>query len=57
MMQSKFLPYQRPYLSIDRLDWEGLICLSETVTVDELYNRNIPASGETTPSETMYFEF
>lgn len=57
MNKSKFLTYQSPCISEEGLDLEGIVCLSATVTVDEVNNRNIPASGETMPSEPMYFEF
>ena len=53
------LKYLRPGTNAVKMDLEGVICDSMRfiVTVDELDNKNIPASGQTAPSETLYFEF
>lgn len=53
------LKYQAPLTRTVLTELEGIICdsLHYTVTVDELYNIDIPPSGQTSPSETTYFEF
>ena len=53
------LKYQAPLTGTVLTDLEGVICDSMhfTVTVDELDNKNIPPSGQASPSEPMYFEF
>ncbi len=51
--------YQTPLTRTALADLEGIICdsMHYTVTVDELYNMDIPPSGQTSPSEITYFEF
>lgn len=53
------MKYMAPAAKTLPMDLEGVICDSVhfTVTVDELDNKNIPSSGQSAPSETMYFEF
>lgn len=59
MKNSTGTKYRAPAVREVPMDLEGVICDSVhfTVTVDELDNRNIPPDGQTSPSETMYFEF
>lgn len=58
-MKRTKMKYQAPLTRTARTDLEGIICdsMHYTVTVDELYNIDIPPDGQTSPSETTYFEF
>ena len=59
MKQRTKLKYLTPLAGTVQTDLEGVVCdsMHYTVTVDELYNMDIPPSSQTTPSEITYFEF
>lgn len=57
MKNKSSLTYVPPRMLYSHVEGEGIICLSATVTVDEVANMNIPESGSSASPEPDYFEF